>query len=303
MSSFDIEPLHDDHVDEVIAVINTAFGFDRSDDWYRWKHREGPWGASHGVVARDRRGIVGVRLLLPWRLAGPAGTLAAHRAVEAATAPRAQGKGIFSLVNRHLMEAKSSQGAGLIFSTPNERSRGGYLKLGWSWLTAVPHVWRPVLPRRRRGDRPLEDSDATAQLSPTTPADRIVTAWSPSSLAWRLDARSGHHYRSLADAQSRSGLVYRRLEGRRVVTLLPIIAWGEPQERHVLLNEAARREHAVLMLDTDEPGGARVSRTVGKRRGESLLAVWPTPSLPIDDWPVTDVRNWHVGFVDLENVL
>ena len=303
MSSFDIEPLHDDHVDEVIAVINAAFGFDRSDDWYRWKHREGPWGPSRGVIARDRRGIVGARLLLPWRFTGPAGALEAHRAVEAATAPRAQGQGIFSLVNRHLMEATSSRGTGLIFSTPNERSRGGYLKLGWSWLTPVPHVWRPVLPRRQRGDRPLEGIDATAWYRPAPPADRVATAWSPASVAWRLDSRSDHRYRVLASSDGAAGLAYRRLDRRRFEALLPIIAWGDRRRRRGLLHEAARRERAGLVLDTDEPGGATISGTAGKRHGESLLAVWPTPSLSLDDWPVNDVRNWHVSFADLENVL
>jgi hypothetical protein len=92
VSTFDIEPLIDDDVEEVISVINAAFGFDRTADWYEWKHRSGPWGPSTGVVARDSEGIAGVRLLLPW-FVGPGGRLDAHRATEAATSRVPEGRG------------------------------------------------------------------------------------------------------------------------------------------------------------------------------------------------------------------
>jgi hypothetical protein len=98
-------------------------------------------------------------------------------------------------------------------------------------------------------------------------------------------------------------LAYRSVEGTRAPAVLPIAAWGEPPERRRLLGEAARRERAVFVLDTDEPGGSPVSPTRGKARGESLLAVWPTPSLSPSTWPLADVGNWQVGFADLENVL
>jgi GNAT superfamily N-acetyltransferase len=303
MSTFDIQQLHDDDVDEVISVINAAFGFDRDADWYDWKHRSGPWGASAGVIARDGEGIVGVRLLLPWRFVGPGGSLLAHRATEAATAPRARGKGIFSILNRHLQEAAAEGEPTFFFSTPNEQSRGGYAKLGWSWLTPVPHVWRPVVPRRWK-DPLVEGTDALSEfVGGHTAAEHVATAWSARSLAWRLDPRSGHEYRVLADAASGAGLAYRPIVHSRAQTLLPIFAWGGLPVRQRLLGEAARRERAVVALDTGEPGGSPVSSVRGKVRGESLLAVWPTPHLETSAWPLADVDNWQVGFADLENVL
>jgi GNAT superfamily N-acetyltransferase len=302
MSGFEIEPLTDDDVDEAIAVVNAAFGFERDDDWFVWKHREGPWGPSAGVVARDERGIAGVRLLLPWRFRGPAGTLDAYRAVEAATAPRAQGKGVFSLLNRHLMERAVDAGPTMLFSTPNANSRGGYAKLGWSWLTPVPHVWRPVRPRRWRAPL-LEAEDAIARYRGGPPPSRVATDWSPAALTWRLDPRSGHRYDVIADDDHPAGIAYRRHEISRVPALLPLLSWGEEREGRRLLGEAARRTRTVAVLDTDEPGGAPVSSAPGSPRGGSLLAFWPTPSLSQDDWPFADVQSWRVGFSDLENVL
>jgi hypothetical protein len=211
-------------------------------------------------------------LLLPWRFHGAGGTLDAHRAVEAATAPRAQGKGVFSLLNRHLMERTADAGPTMLFSTPNANSRGGYAKLGWSWLTPVPHVWRAVLPQRWRSSL-LQDPDAIASYADRPPPTHITTAWSPAALAWRLDPRSGHRYEVIAGDEHRAGLAFRRLESSRVPALLPLLSWGEERERRRLLGEAARRTRTVAVLDTDEPGGAPVSTAPGLHRGGSLLAV------------------------------
>jgi GNAT superfamily N-acetyltransferase len=302
MSSFEVEELTDNDVDEAIAVINAAFAFERDDDWFVWKHRQGPWGPSSGVVARDERGIVGVRVLLPWRFRGPAGSLDAYRAVEAATAPRAQGKGVFSLLNRHLMERVAAAGPTVLFSTPNANSRGGYAKLGWSWLSPIPHVWRPVRPRRWRGPL-IEDAEAIVSYRAGSRPARIETDWSPAALAWRLDPRSGHRYEVISDGEHRAGVAFRRLRISRVPALLPLLNWGQEHARRRLLAEAARRTRSPALLDTDEPGGAPASMTRGLPRGGSLLAVWPTPSLSQDDWPFVDVHHWRVGFADLENVL
>jgi predicted N-acetyltransferase YhbS len=300
--SFEVAVLDEDDVEEALSVVNAAFGFERDAAWFAWKHREGPWGASTGVVARDERGIVGVRLLLPWRFRGPAGTLLAHRAVEAATAPRAQRRGVFSLLNRHLMERIAESGASAIFSTPNAASRGGHAKLGWAWLSPIPHVWRPVVPRRWEGPL-VAGAEAADTFSGPTRAAAIATDWSPSALRWRIDPRSGNDYEVLADPDSRAGVAYRRLRVSKAPALLPLVGWGEPEERRHLLAEAARRCRTVAMLDTSAPGGSPLSAARGLERGGSLLTVWPTPTLSEAAWPLADVRSWRVGFADLENVL
>ncbi len=305
MTSIEFDELSDDHVDEVIAVINAAFGFERTASWFEWKHREGPWGASRGLVAKDRRGIVGVRLLLPWRFTGPGGALLAYRAVEAATAPRAMGKGIFSRLNRHLMDLINAQEEPtFIYSTPNEQSRSGYRKLGWDWLEPVPHVWRPILPTAGAVTRPETPEPPGLDGAADTHQPRIATDWSPDAVSWRLDARSGHTYEiGTTGGDNRAGLAYRRTTIRRARALLPILWWGEWRDRTRLLRAIARSERTLLVLDTAQPGGDRVSGALGRRRGGSLLAVWATPRLSSATWPVGDIANWKLRFADLEGVL
>lgn len=81
----EIEPYDPSEREEVLALINRAFGFPPRRGVV---HLDGPWGPSTDMVARDQTGIVGVRLLLPWLLQEPDGVeVPARRAVEASTLP------------------------------------------------------------------------------------------------------------------------------------------------------------------------------------------------------------------------
>lgn len=302
--SIQIEPFRAEHTDGVLAAINAAFGFERSLDWFRWKHLDGPWGPSTGMVATDSEGVVGVRLLLPWRFIGTTGELRAHRAVEAATTPRARGQGVFSRLNRALMEEASARDEPtFLFSTPNEQSRTGYQKLGWFWLEPVPHVYRPVVPARKRIEL-LEGEDAFAAFAPSRPKDRIATEWTEHALRWRLDARAGHRYQIVATAAGPpAGLAYRLASERQPRSILPLVAWGPAAGRRQVLRTVAQRESAALLLDSGLPGGWPVSEGLGKQRGGSLLAVWPTPGLQPSSWPLEPIANWRLAFADLESVL
>ena len=302
--SLQIEPFRVEPTEEVLAAINAAFGFERSLDWFRWKHLDGPWGASSGMVATDAQGIVGVRLLLPWRFSGPTGEVTARRAVEAATTPRARGQGVFSRLNRALIEQVSAADEPtFLFSTPNEQSRTGYQKLGWYWLEPVPHVYRPVVPALSRTEL-LEGDEAFAAVAASQPTDRIATEWSEESLRWRLDPRAGHRYRIVAAAEGTSaGLAYRLASERQPRSILPLVGWGPEGQRRQVLRTVARHESAALVLDTGLPGGWPVSEAAGKQRGGSLLAVWPTPDLQTASWPLEPIVNWRLAFADLESVL
>ena len=63
----------------------------------------------------------------------PAGrsTLRAVRAVDTATHPDHQGRGLFTALTLHALEACRAEGVAFVFNTPNDVSRPGYLKMGW----------------------------------------------------------------------------------------------------------------------------------------------------------------------------
>lgn len=278
-SGFEIMPLDALDPADVVDVINAAFGKQESLDWYQWKHRDGPWGPSIGVGAVDEHGLIGVRLLLPWTIAGRDGTTRAYRATEAATVPRAQGRGVFSALNRWMMETLPGD---LLFSTPNHLSRGGYLKLGWQQIAQVPHLWE-VLPARR------------GPSAPRTTADVLRTPWDRPSLRWRADPRCRHRYTVLEDGEV--GLVYREVRRRGVRGVAPLAHFGTDLPDPDLWREMLGRERARFLLrPASQPSPWVTHRRV--TRGSSLLVAWLPP-----EWSPAAFENAPWTQADLEAVI
>ncbi|MFI9331524.1 GNAT family N-acetyltransferase [Kitasatospora sp. NPDC052868] len=203
----------------------------RTADFFRWKHRLNPFGASPGLLAEAPDGrLVGVRLFLRWQwYDGASGrTVAAVRPVDTATHPDFQGRGIFRRLTLDLLEQIKGE-AELVFNTPNGSSLPGYRKMGWQELGAVPVALRPVRPaafvrgvraalaRRpagpaapphcrlptaadwfadHHGDGPL--AELLRERAAADAADpRLATVRTPEFLRWRYGDAPGLDYRVL----------------------------------------------------------------------------------------------------------
>lgn len=132
----------------VIAVAVRALGWrgdERDRDFFAWKHEDNPFGPSPAWVAIEGGRIVGFRTFLCWQLARGAERLRMVRAVDTATDPDHQGKGIFRLLTERAVEELTAAGYDAVFNTPNSQSRPGYLKMGWAQLG------RPAIGARPRG--------------------------------------------------------------------------------------------------------------------------------------------------------
>lgn len=178
-----IEPFDVDRDEAaVIALLRDSLGWPDDpffDQMFRWKHLEGPWGPSPAWIARDGDTIVGFRTMMRWQFAGPSGTLRAVRAVDTATAPAAQGRGIFRRLTMHALAELEADGVDFVFNTPNEKSRPGYLKMGWKEVGQLtPHV---VL-RSPRSLVAMARARAAAEHRPVAcdlgvPAGEVDGAW------------------------------------------------------------------------------------------------------------------------------
>jgi GNAT superfamily N-acetyltransferase len=289
---FDIVPADDVADEEVLDAIESAFGARRGMDWFRWKHREGPWGPSWGVVAVDDTGVIGVRLLLPWRVTWRGEDRVFMRATEAATVPHARGRGVFTALTRAAMDkARNAEANPVFFSTPNAQSREGYAKLGWTWVGRIRHQWCFPAPAVRRG---------VAAAGDATRSQGVATQWDEGSLRWRVDSRSGHTYRCRCDspgAPPTPRVVYRVTYSSRVRAILPVHADGPPDCAARLLRSAARRERAPAVLDTCGPGAGPLTALHGVPWGGSLLAVWH----PADP-DLGHLSSWRLSMRELEAV-
>jgi GNAT superfamily N-acetyltransferase len=119
---------------------------ERTAEFFRWKHTANPFGRSPALVAEADGRVVGLRIFLRWEFATGGRTVPAVRAVDTATHPDFQGRGIFRGLTMALLDRLGGDpdGPELVFNTPNGNSLPGYLKMGWEPVGTVPVAVRPV---------------------------------------------------------------------------------------------------------------------------------------------------------------
>jgi GNAT superfamily N-acetyltransferase len=156
---------------------------ERTAEFFRWKHAANPFGRSPGLVAEADGRVVGLRVFLRWEFAAGGQTVPAVRAVDTATHPDYQGRGIFRQLTMRLLDdlGREAGGPQLVFNTPNGNSLPGYLKMGWAPIGTVPVAIRPVrLGRFLRGFRSASTSGrgqpaAGVVSCPLPPAASVFT--------------------------------------------------------------------------------------------------------------------------------
>ena len=136
-------------------LLRVSLGWDdapRYRELFAWKHERNPFGPSLAWVVEHHGRVVAVRLFMRWEFRRGGTTVRAVRAVDTATHPDHQGRGLFTALTLHALEACRADGVAFVFNTPNVQSLPGYLKMGWREVgrprTAV-RAASPQRPRRR----------------------------------------------------------------------------------------------------------------------------------------------------------
>lgn len=306
----------------ILELAKRALGWtDDDDSFLRWKHLENPFGASSMWVATtpgDDR-IVGLRAFLRWELVAPDGRVVrAARAVDAATDPDFQGRGIFNRLTLEAIAALPNEGVRLIFNTPNEKSLRGSLKLGWTRVgrlavSVMPTSWRfPAVvatARQPAGRRPLA---ATAGESPTEvfgtvaplldglPRARgLATRRTPEFLAWRYGFEQLCYrvvLRNPSTPEAGLAVFRRRRRGRAVEAVLcEVIAPHRDEEAaRDLTRDVARVAEADYLVRVDP-------RPVTRDPFVRLPRVGPVLACrPLDAEPAPVLSAWALTMGDVE---
>ena len=145
-SGMDIRPATAADRDQMIEAMRKPLQWGdnpRAAALFAWKHDENPFGQSPIWLALDGTRIVAVRTFMQWRFQRGDDLLKVARAVDTATDPVYQGRGLFTELTAVGVTELAEQGYDFIFNTPNEQSRPGYLKLGWREVGALPVAVRP----------------------------------------------------------------------------------------------------------------------------------------------------------------
>ncbi|MEQ1700583.1 MAG: GNAT family N-acetyltransferase, partial [Ilumatobacteraceae bacterium] len=300
MTSRDFEVRLADAGDTAAVLSALSDGYVRpfTADWFEWKHRSNPWGASRCWVAEDDGGLLGVVFGMPWHLIDNGAPLTCWRLVDGATTVRAQRRGVFrAVVQAELAAAAADTAPGLVIATATPEARDAHVKNGATALPSIQSYYRPV---RWTPGRTHAGVDVLDSWQP--PAGGITTAWSPEALRWRLDGRGGAPatISALSNTDESHGAVHRTVGGA-ARTLVVSATWGPERTVRRLLRALAWQEKAVAVLAPAGPGARRGKPALALARGASLLCVWDQRTAPGST--VDGLDHWRLDGLDLEGVV
>jgi GNAT superfamily N-acetyltransferase len=257
-----VREMRDADLPQVLELLQSSLGWVPDAQYaafYRWKHHDNPFGRSPAWLAFDGSRVVGLRVWLRWRFVRDGHRWGAVRAVDTATHPDYQGRGIFRRLTTSSLEQLRDEGVAHVFNTPNEQSRPGYLKMGWeqvgklpvgvrfrSPLAAVSAVrarvpadkWSMATDVGAPAAEVLQDAQLLERLLARMTAERIRTDLDVAFLRWRYGFEP-LHYRGLSEA---GGVALFRLRRRGPATECVVghlLAPDVPTEKRLLRRVAA----------------------------------------------------------------
>jgi GNAT superfamily N-acetyltransferase len=300
----------------VLALLAASLGWscdERFEAFFDWKHAQNPFGRSPAWVAIDGGEVVGFRTFMRWEHQTPAGeVLSAVRAVDTATHPSHQGRGIFRRLTLRALDDLRAQGVAFVFNTPNDKSRPGYLKMGWTALgrldacvrfrslagvtratraRAPADLWSVASPGGRAAAEVLADSGLDDLVASASPPSGLTTHRTAQYLRWRYGFAPLAYRAVTLDDDVRSGLAVFRLRRRATAlecALCDIVApGGDRSAARELVRSVTRRCGGDYVIRIGGPAVDRTGFIRTPRLGPVLtwcgLAGDP-PGRRLDDW-------------------
>jgi GNAT superfamily N-acetyltransferase len=308
----------------VLGLLAASLGWsadDQFDAFFTWKHDANPFGSSPAWVAVADQQVVGFRTFLRWEFIGAQGEVRrAVRAVDTATHPDFQGRGIFRRLTLEAVDGLVADRVDFVFNTPNAQSRPGYLKMGWSELGRLPTAVRLASPASltrvaharvpagrwstessagRSASDVLSDPRLADLLASTEPNDRLRTNRTVEFMRWRYGfGRLAYRAMTLSDDLADGVALFRlRQRGAALECALcdVVVPAGGVASRRALVKAVVRTSGADYTIRL----GRRVVDRLGfvrlPRQGPTLL--WRPLTENLD---AADLDRWDLVLGDIE---
>lgn len=177
----------------MIGLLKKSLGeglIPKSASLWNWKHEQNPFGASFVLLAEENDALIGLRAFMQWQWKWNNTIYKAIRAVDTATHPDHQGKGIFKKLTLQQLELCKQQGIHFVFNTPNDQSRPGYLKMGWVQQGRMPLKLKVLNPIALAYALAFKKGKAASGAEDPTPAQ----TWDPRvfDLMNKYEGKSDH---------------------------------------------------------------------------------------------------------------
>ncbi len=308
-----VRPFEERDLPRVLNLLKASLGESVSVQWtpelFAWKHTENPFGRSIMLVAEDQDTIAGFRAFMRWELDSPeVGRLRCVRAVDTATHPDHQRRGIFRQLTLSALDVAAHDGVDLVFNTPNPRSGAGYLTMGWSKVGSIRPLVSPargLLRKAAAADRQPEAADfvtPVAEVKERSGVDRaplgLRTPRSADYHTWRFTQHPTARY---VQIDGRGGAAVARLayRGTRRELLISDV-YGESMHQTIRqCRRAAKTNYigAFFTKGSPERFAAYRAGLLPVPRAKLTLMVRPLRTLGVD---VTDFNRWDLSLSDLE---
>jgi N-acetylglutamate synthase-like GNAT family acetyltransferase len=204
----DIRTATEHDIPLIVELLKKSLGEElmpKSTEYWQWKHVDNPFGKSPVILAFENDTLVGIRAFMRWQWKSAGQIFESVRAVDTATHPDYQGRGIFKKLTLELLDYCEREKWHFVFNTPNNNSKPGYLKMGWKEAGKLPisipvvHPFSMALNMSRLKQSSIKMNDNNGQESyllhsgleellkqnASRCKDQIITAHSVNSLLWR----------------------------------------------------------------------------------------------------------------------
>lgn len=145
----EIRKATDADIPAIVDLLKESLGqsiLPKTESIWRYKHLENPFGKSIVLLGIEEEKVIGVRAFMKWEWKRGDENFLSLRAVDTATHPEHQGKGVFKKLTLAAINVAKLEGYHLIFNTPNTQSLPGYLKMGWVKVDKIKVNISPVNP-------------------------------------------------------------------------------------------------------------------------------------------------------------
>lgn len=207
----------------IIELLRQSLGessIPKSEGLWIWKHEHNPFGPSYVLLAEEGGQLIGLRAFMQWQWIRNDKIYRSVRAVDTATHPGHQGKGIFKRLTMQQLENCRQEGVLFVFNTPNGQSKPGYLKMGWVEQGRMPLKFNIRRPLPILGARLFDKRKYANVKDDPTPfqkwtqgvlgsldqyvqeAEQLTTLFTPQYISWRYASNPLFHYNYFTDQEN-----------------------------------------------------------------------------------------------------